>query len=117
MNLLHGTLPVCKLCAIAKAKQKNLPKETSGANKATEFNGQVFHDLSKIKVPEELGQIEIAKSNWHIAVDEALGYKRNVFFVTKRGIIYDMCEYMHSKKERGYPIQILSKITQKKIWH
>jgi hypothetical protein len=35
MNLLHGTLPVCELCAIAKAKQKNVPKETSGANKAT----------------------------------------------------------------------------------
>ncbi len=52
MNLLRGTLPVCKLCAIAKAKQKNLPKETSGANKATEFNGQVFYDLSKIKVKE-----------------------------------------------------------------
>ena len=63
INLLRGTLPVCKSCANAKAKQKNMPKETSGANKATEFNGQVFHDLSKIKVTEELGQIEIAKSN------------------------------------------------------
>ncbi len=48
MNLLRGTLPVCKSCAIAKAKQKNVPKETSGVNQATEFNGGVFHDLSKI---------------------------------------------------------------------
>jgi hypothetical protein len=63
MNLSRGTLPVCKSCAIAKVKQKNVPKETSGANKATEFNGRVFQDLSKIKVPEELGQIEIAKPN------------------------------------------------------
>ncbi len=39
MNLLRETLPVCKSCAIAKAKQKNVPKETSGANKATEING------------------------------------------------------------------------------
>jgi hypothetical protein len=104
MNLVHGTLPVCKLCAIAKAKQKNVPKETSGASKATEFNGRVFHDLSKIEVPEELGQIEIAKSNWHIAVDEVPGYKRSAFFVTKRKIINNMCKYMHSKKEQGYPI-------------
>jgi hypothetical protein len=73
----------CKLCAIAKAKEKNVPKETSGANKATEFNGQVFHDLSKIKVPEELGKIEIAKSNWHIAVNEASGYKRSAFLSQK----------------------------------
>jgi hypothetical protein len=48
MNLSHGTLPVCESCAIAKAKQKNVPKETSGVNKATDFNGRVFHDLSKI---------------------------------------------------------------------
>ncbi len=69
MNLSCGTLPGCEPCAIAKAKQKNVPKETSRENKATEFNGRVFHDLSKIEVPEELGQIEIAKSNWHIAVN------------------------------------------------
>jgi hypothetical protein len=42
------------------------------------------HDPIDLKVPEQLGQIEIAKSNWHIAVDEALGYKRSAFFVTKR---------------------------------
>ncbi len=81
-----------------------MPKETSGANKATEFNGRVFHDLSKIKVAEELGEIEIAKSNWHIAVNKALGFKRSAFFVTKRGIVDNMCKYMHSEKERGYPI-------------
>ncbi len=75
-----------------------MPKETSGANKATEFNGRVFHDLSKIKVPEELREIEITKSNLHIAVDEAPGFKRSAFFVTKRGIVDNMCEYMHSNK-------------------
>ncbi len=49
-------------------------------NKATEFNGQVFHNLAKIKDPEELGEIEIAKSNWHILVDEAIGFNRSSFF-------------------------------------
>ncbi len=34
MNLLHGTLPVCVLCAIAKAKPMNVPKESSGAKQA-----------------------------------------------------------------------------------
>ena len=48
MTLSRGLLPVCKSCAIAKAKQRNIPKETSGENKATEFNGQVFHNLAKI---------------------------------------------------------------------
>jgi hypothetical protein len=39
MILSRGSSPVCKSCAIAKAKQSNIPKETSGENKATEFNG------------------------------------------------------------------------------
>jgi hypothetical protein len=39
MILLRGLLPVCKLCAIAKEKQRNIPREKSGENKATEFNG------------------------------------------------------------------------------
>jgi hypothetical protein len=107
MNLLHGLLPVCKSCAIVKAKQRNVPKETSGGSKAKEFNGRVFQDLSKIRAPDELGEIEIAKSNWHILIDEATGFKRSAFFITKGGIIQDMCEYMHGEKEGSYPIKIL----------
>ncbi len=107
MNLLHGLLPVCKSCAIAKAKQRNVPKETSGGSKAKEFNGRVFHDLSKIRAPDELGEIKIAKSNWHILIDKATGFKRSRFFITKGGIIQDMCEYMYGEKERGYTIKIL----------
>jgi hypothetical protein len=107
MNLLRGLLPVCKSFAIAKAKQRNVPKETSGGSKTKEFNGRVFHDLSKIRAPDELGEIEIAKSNWHILINEATGFKRSAFFITKGGIIQDMCEYMHGEKERSYPIKIL----------
>ncbi len=107
MNLSRGSLPVCESCAIAKAKQRNVPKETSGGSKAKEFNSRVFHDLSKIRAPDELEEIEIAKSNWHILIDEATGFKRSAFFITKVGIIQDMCEYMHGEKECGYPIKIL----------
>jgi hypothetical protein len=39
MILLHGLFPVCESCTIAKAKQRNIPKETSGESKATKFNG------------------------------------------------------------------------------
>ncbi len=35
MNLLRGTLPVCESFAIAKARQRNVPKEISGENKTT----------------------------------------------------------------------------------
>ncbi len=84
-----------------------MPTETSGGSKAEEFNGRVFHDLSKIRAPDELGEIEIANSNWHILINEAMGFKISAFFITKGGIIQDMCDYMYGEKEPGYPIKIL----------
>jgi hypothetical protein len=100
--LLRGFLPVCKSFAIAKAKQRNILKEMSGENKATEFNGQVFHNLAKIKVPEELGEIDIAKLNCHFLFDKSTGFKQSAFFETKGGIIQNMCKYMHSEKEHSH---------------
>jgi hypothetical protein len=107
MNLSRGLLPVCEACTIAKAKQRKVPKKTLGENKATEFNGRIFHNLSKIKVPEELKKFEIAKSHWHILINKATGFKQSAFFTTKGGIIQDMCDYMHGEKEHGYPIKIV----------
>jgi hypothetical protein len=39
MNLSRGTLLVCESCVIAKARQRNVSKETSEENKAQEYNG------------------------------------------------------------------------------
>ncbi len=75
--------------------------------KASEFNGQAFHDLAKIKVPDELEGIILQRSNWHILVDEATGFKRSTYHKTKGGIVQDMCERMHSEAARGHPILIL----------
>ncbi len=107
MNLSRGMLPVCESCTIAKARQRNVPKETSEENKAQEYNGQCFHNIAKIKVLEKMEGITISKPNWHILIDEALGFKRSKFHIMKGAIIPDMCQYMHSEKEHGYPIQIL----------
>jgi hypothetical protein len=49
MHLSRGMLPVRESCAIAKARQRNVPKETSEENKVQEFNGQCFHDIATIK--------------------------------------------------------------------
>jgi hypothetical protein len=60
-----------------------------------------------MKVPEVLGDIDIAKSNWHILIDEAMGFKQSAFFKMKGGIIQNMCKYMHAEKEHGHSIRIL----------
>jgi hypothetical protein len=36
-----------------------------------------------------------------------LGFKQNKFHFLKGAIAPDMCQYMHSEKECGYPIQIM----------
>jgi hypothetical protein len=65
--------------------------------KATIFNGRVGRDLLKIKAPEGM-EVTINKSNWHIMVDEAMGFKRSATFETEAKIIeYYMCQTMHSK--------------------
>jgi hypothetical protein len=105
MELSRTGFGTCKSCAIGMAKQCNIPKEST-VEKATAFNGHVGHDLSKIKVPEELN-IVISKPNWHIMVDELSGFKRSEFFKTNSGIIEYMCKLMHSETKQGYPIKIL----------
>jgi hypothetical protein len=98
MNLLRGTLPVCESCVIAKARQRNVPKETSEENKAQEYNGQCLHNIAMIKVPEKMEGIMISKPNWHILIDETLGFKQSKFHIMKGAIIPDTCQYMHSVK-------------------
>jgi hypothetical protein len=103
MELSRTAFQTCEACAIGKAKQHNIPKEAS-REKATIFNGRVGHNLLKIKAPEGM-EVRINKSNWHIMVDKATGFKRSAFFKTKAGIVEYMCLTMHSKALRGHPIQ------------
>jgi hypothetical protein len=105
MELSRTGFATCESCAIRKAQQCNVPKESFGEIAST-LNRRVGHDLSKIKVPEGL-DVTINKPNWHIMVNQLLGFKLSNFFVTKNEIINYMCLIMHSEAERGYPIQIL----------
>ncbi len=47
--ITRGPLGVCESCANAKARQKNVPKISTG-EKATVINGRWFHDSSTLKV-------------------------------------------------------------------
>ncbi len=93
-------------CAIAKVNQRNIPKGISDS-KATKFNGWIYHNLAKIKVPEEFEGVTITKSNWHILVDEATKFKWSIFFETKGGIIKDFPKYMQEELMQGHLIKIL----------
>ncbi len=79
MTLSRGALPVCESCAMAKAHQGKILKDISDDSKALKFNGQVCHNLSTIKVPDEFKGITIAKSNWNLMVDEASKFQCSKF--------------------------------------
>ncbi len=70
-------------------------------------NREVFHDLSKIKVPDEFEGITIAKSNWHLMVDEASKFKLSKYVETKGCMIPNLPKYMHAEEKQGFPIKIL----------
>ncbi len=105
MEVSQTGFAMCESCAIGKAQQCNVPIE-SLEEKVTTFNGRMGHDLSKIKVPEEL-DVTINEPNWHFMVNQLFGFKQSKFLVIKNEIINYMCQIMHSEAEQGYPIQIL----------
>lgn len=52
-KITQGALKTCESCAIGKARQKNVPKQSSG-EKAKEPNGRWFHDIATIKSEKEV---------------------------------------------------------------
>ncbi len=65
-TITRGPLGVCESCANAKARQKNMPKVSTG-EKETVINGRWFHNSSTLKVHKgEKGSSKI----WDLTVDK-----------------------------------------------
>jgi len=103
--ITRGALKTCESCAILKAKQKNVNEESTG-EKASKYNGRVYHDIATIKESNEdksLGR----KTVWHISAEETVNFKRSKFFRAKSDMPKDMCPFMQQEMSRGYPISII----------
>ena len=96
----HITTPVkpCEACSVAKAKQKNVPKE-SGHGDNTDKAGRVFLDISTVKRKED--DPPVTKPNWRILVDERTQLKFSEFFKRKNDMIEPTCELFHKWKQAG----------------
>jgi hypothetical protein len=68
-TITRRPLGACESCANAKARQKNMPKISTGEN-ATVINGRCFHDSSTLKVHK--GEKGFSKI-WDLTVDELTG--------------------------------------------
>lgn len=102
-RVLRGTLKVCEACAIAKAKQKAVPKMSTSV-KSTVPNGRIFLDLSRIKPPKD-SDITVTKSNWRLMVDEHTHMKFSDFFETKDGMVEPTCQKLSLWKQQGKPVE------------
>ena len=104
--ITRGNMKPCLACAKAKAKQKNISKQSTSP-KATEPGGRVFLDLSKVTVSRSDGSnFELKKKWWKIMVDQATGKKWSEFTDTKTGMVEPTCEWMNQMKAKAMEIKV-----------
>jgi hypothetical protein len=97
---------VCQACNEVEAKQKAVPSE-SNAEKATEPNGRLYHDLSTVKAPVEAGVV-INKPVWDILTDERTLMRFTTLHKTKDAIIEAVPVFLKRlEKQAGKKIKAL----------
>ena len=104
IQLKTGTLGVCEACATAKAKQKNVLKE-SKAGELGEGERRIFLDISTIREPK--GMTVLGKPNWRIMVDQRGNYKHSGFYATKSGMVEPTCVQLSKWEKEGNPVTII----------
>ena len=95
-NLTQGDGKPCENCAVAKAKQKNVPKAPN--NKKAENPGdRIYLDIATIKKPK--GNVKVnPRRNWCIMVDKKTQIKFSEFYEKKNDMVEPTCKKLRSGK-------------------
>jgi hypothetical protein len=102
-TITRGPLGVCESCANAKARQKNMPKISTG-EQATVINGRWFHDSSTLKVhKDDKGSNKV----WDLTVDELTGIPFTGIYNKKNEFIESMCQRIQAQTAKGHPVLIM----------
>jgi hypothetical protein len=101
----RGTLGPCEACAIGKAKQRNVPKESEHVP-AKQSNERLFLDLSTIKAKKSV-KMTVTKPNWRIMVDERTQMKWSHFYRTKKGMVEPTCVIFDKWRQADKPVKYL----------
>ena len=102
---LIGAIKPCESCAIAKAKQKNVPKK-SEHQIATKNGERIFLDISSVKTMEKLDKTA-SRPFWRIMVDERTQLKFSDFFDTKDGMVEPTCEQLYRWMQNGKVVKYI----------
>jgi len=66
-DLKPGSLQPCEACTAAKAKQKNVPKESAHVSASASYE-RIYLDIATVKLFDS--DVKVVNLNWHIMVDE-----------------------------------------------
>lgn len=103
----RGSLQPCEHCAKAKAKHKNVNKEST-ADKATKPAERMYLDGTKLTVTKNDGTvIELLRKYWYGLTDEATGKKMCIFTTTKDGMVEPVAELLHKLHAKGKHVQYI----------
>jgi hypothetical protein len=91
----------CVHCAKAKAKRKNIPKDTDH-EKAEKPGGRIFTDITSVRKPKkEPKTLFMSKPHMRILVDETTGTRFVRWFETKNGMVDPTCATLHQWSTKG----------------
>ena len=104
-RIVRGSMAPCEACAKAKAKQKNLTKD-SDHEPSTESNGRIYMDQMTLRAPKEATTV-VTKPNWLMMVDEKTKMKFSTFHQTKSGFHDSTCAKMNLWKQNNMAVKTI----------
>ena len=99
-SLKKAPMIPCKACLVGKANQLVINKHVDDSKKTTRAGKRTFSDLVTIKLPQD-SSITITNQNWHIVVDQYMGYKELDCYCTKHDFVEPTCKNLASGKIMG----------------
>ena len=91
----------CEACAIGKAKQKGVTKQSN--HQVAKRNGErIFLDLTSLKNTEFPDIEDVPKPYWRIIVDERTQMKFSEFYATKKQMVEPTCEFINYLKNQNF---------------
>jgi hypothetical protein len=107
ITIMRGSMPVCEACTLSKAKQKNVPKNSTSEPVTRPFQ-HVHTNISQIKVlDEDRNEVTLSKTSWIICVDAFTGKKFSAFTTTKKAFGENTVEWLTQLTKRGAHVEVL----------
>ena len=109
----------CEACAVAKAKRKNIPRNTETAShvrnngnrirQATRPGERLYLDLSSLRRPKNplVKTPFVSRPHMRLIHDEYSGCRFLKWFDRKNGMIEPTCELLHNWDSKGRKCKIL----------